>query len=65
MKSKTDLKIGKFVPSKVYKANVDCSEELKNFFINLGKKVINDDKYFEIGMVHALEKAIAEREIKK
>jgi len=65
MKSKTDLKIGKFIPTKVYKANVDCSEDIKDFFVNLGKEVISEDHYFEIGMIHALEKAFPEKKSKK
>lgn len=59
MSKKTGLlKIGKFTPSKVYKTKVDMSDDISEYFVNLGKEVITKDQYIEIGMIYALEKAL-------
>lgn len=58
------LNFGKFKPCKVYKVDVEASDDLNKFFVNLGKEVITEQEYFEVGIRYALEKALEEEKRK-
>lgn len=60
MKSKDSyyLKVGKFKKKNVYDAKVDMSDKMQNYFLDLGKQVITDDQFINIGFNYALIKGL-------
>ena len=52
------LKIGKFKKKNVYDVDVDMSEHNRAYFLDLGKQVITDDKFINIGFNYALIKGL-------
>lgn len=62
-KSKTDpyyLKVGKFKKKNVYDSKVDMGDRMRDFFLGLGRKVITDDEFINIGFNYALLKGLDE-----
>jgi hypothetical protein len=54
------LKIGKFKKKNVYDVDVDMSEHNRAYFLDLGKQVITDDQFINIGFNYALIKGLGE-----
>jgi len=52
------LKVGKFKKKNVYDAKIDMGDQMKNFFLDLGKQVITEDQYINIGFNNALAKGL-------
>ena len=52
------LKIGKFKKKNVYDAKVDMGDQMQNLFLTLGKQVITDDQFINIGFNYALIKGM-------
>jgi len=52
------LKIGKFKKKNVYDVDVDMSDHNRNYFLDLGKQVITEDQYVNIGFNYALLKGL-------
>jgi len=58
MKNKNYLKIGKFKKKSVYDVDVDMSDHNRSYFLDLGKQVITEDQYVNIGFNYALLKGL-------
>jgi len=52
------LKVGKFKKKSVYDVDVDMSEHNRNYFLDLGRQVITEDQYVNIGFNYALLKGL-------
>ena len=52
------LKIGKFKKKAVYDAKVDMGDKMENYFLDLGKQVITDEQFINIGFNYALIKGL-------
>ena len=52
------LKVGKFKKKSVYDVDVDMSDHNRNYFLDLGKQVITEDQYINIGFNYALLKGL-------
>lgn len=52
------LDIGKFKKKSVYEAPVDMGDKLKEEFLTIGKAVITEDQYINIGFNDCLLKGI-------
>ena len=52
------LKVGKFKKKNVYDAKIDMGDQMKNFFLDLGKQEITEDQYINIGFNNALAKGL-------
>ncbi len=52
------LKIGKFKKKNVYDVDVDMSDHNRNYFLDLGKQVITEDQYVNIGFNYALVRGL-------
>ena len=48
------LKVGKFKKKNVYDVDVDMSDHNRAYFLDLGKQVITDDQFINIGFNYAL-----------
>jgi hypothetical protein len=60
MSKKSSLKIGKFVKKSVYESKVDMDNTTHNYFLNLGKSVITDEQFINIGFNYAVIKGLDE-----
>lgn len=60
MKKKNSLKIGRFIKKNVYESKVDMDEQTQNYFLGLGKQVITDEQFINIGFNYALIKGLEE-----
>jgi hypothetical protein len=58
IKDPSYLKIGKFKKKNVYDVDVDMSEHNRDYFLDLGKQVITDDQFINIGFNYALIKGL-------
>lgn len=61
--SKTDpyyLKVGKFKKRNVYDSKIDMGDSMKDYFLGLGKQVITDEQFINIGFNYALLKGLDE-----
>jgi hypothetical protein len=58
IKDSNYLKIGKFKKKNVYDVDVDMSEHNRAYFLDLGKQVITDDQFINIGFNYALIKGL-------
>ena len=62
MKAKTKdpnyLKVGKFKKKNVYDAKVDMGDQMEKYFLGLGKQVITDEQFINIGFNYALIKGL-------
>lgn len=56
------LKVGKFKKKNVYDSKVDMGDRMRDFFLGLGRKVITDDEFINIGFNYALIKGLGEAE---
>ena len=54
------LKVGKFKKKNVYDAKIDMGDQMKNLFLDLGRQVITEDQYINIGFNYALIKGLDE-----
>ncbi|NBW21267.1 MAG: hypothetical protein EBR82_76225 [Caulobacteraceae bacterium] len=52
------LKIGKFKKKNVYDAQVDMGDQMQGYFLDLGKQVITDEQFINIGFNYALIKGL-------
>jgi len=52
------LKVGKFKKKNVYDVDVDMSEHNRAYFLDLGRQVITEDQYVNIGFNYALLKGL-------
>ena len=52
------LKLGKFKKKSVYDVDVDMSDHHRSYFLDLGKQVITEDQYVNIGFNYALLKGL-------
>lgn len=52
------LKVGKFKKKNVYDVDVDMSDHNRAYFLDLGKQVITEDQYVNIGFNYALVKGL-------
>jgi len=52
------LKIGKFKKKNVYDAKVDMGDQMEKYFLDLGKQVITDEQFINIGFNYALIKGL-------
>jgi hypothetical protein len=52
------LKVGKFKKKNVYDAKVDMGDKMENYFLDLGKQVITDEQFINIGFNYALIKGL-------
>ena len=52
------LKVGKFKKKNVYDVDVDMSDHHRSYFLDLGKQVITDDQFINIGFNYALIKGL-------
>ena len=65
MSKKFSLKVGKFVKKSVYDVKVDMEDRMRNFFLGLGRRVITEDEFINIGFNYALIKGLDEIKSKK
>jgi len=52
------LKVGKFKKKNVFDTQVDMGDKMHNYFLDLGKQVITDDQFINIGFNYALIKGL-------
>ena len=52
------LKVGKFKKKNVYDVDVDMSDHNRAYFLDLGKQVVTDDQFINIGFNYALIKGL-------
>jgi len=52
------IKVGKFKKKNVYDAKIDMGDKIKDLFLNLGKEVITEDQYINIGFNYTLIKGL-------
>jgi len=52
------LKVGKFKKKNVYDAKVDMGDQMEKYFLDLGKQVITDEQFINIGFNYALIKGL-------
>lgn len=52
------LKVGKFKKKNVYDAKVDMGDQMQGYFLDLGKQVITDEQFINIGFNYALIKGL-------
>ena len=54
------LKVGKFKKKSVYDTQVDMGDRMRDFFLGLGRRVITEDEFINIGFNYALIKGLGE-----
>jgi hypothetical protein len=54
------LKVGKFKKKNVFDTQVDMGDRMKDFFLGLGRRVITEDEFINIGFNYALIKGLGE-----
>jgi len=59
------LKVGKFKKKNVFDTQVDMGDRMKDFFLGLGRRVITEDEFINIGFNYALIKGLGEIKNKK
>ena len=52
------LKVGKFKKKNIYDAKVDMGDQMEKYFLDLGKQVITDEQFINIGFNYALIKGL-------
>ena len=52
------LKVGKFKKKNVYDAKVDMGDQMERYFLDLGKQVITNEQFINIGFNYALVKGL-------
>lgn len=48
------IKIGKFKKKSVYDADIEVDAETQNYLVSIGREVITEEQYMNIGFNHAL-----------
>lgn len=48
------IKIGKFKKKSVYDADIEVDTETQNYLVSIGREVITEEQYMNIGFNHAL-----------
>ena len=59
-KTKNYLKVGKFKKKNVFDTQVDMGDRMRDFFLGLGRKIITEDEFINIGFNYALIKGLGE-----
>ena len=54
------LKVGKFKKKNVFDTQVDMGDCMREFFLGLGRKIITEDEFINIGFNYALIKGLGE-----
>ena len=54
------LKVGKFKKKNVFDTQVDMGDCMREFFHGLGRKIITEDEFINIGFNYALIKGLGE-----
>jgi len=54
------LKVGKFKKKNVFDTQVDMGDRMKDFFLGLGRRVITEDEFINIGYNYAVIKGLVE-----
>ena len=54
------LKVGKFKKKNVFDTQVDMGDRMRDFFLGLGRKIITEDEFINIGFNYALIKGLDE-----
>ena len=52
------LKVGKFKKKNVYDAKVDMGDQMEKYFLDLGRQVITNEQFINIGFNYALIKGL-------
>jgi hypothetical protein len=50
----TKIKIGKFKKKSVYDADIEMDADTQNYLASIGREVITEEQYINIGFNHAL-----------
>jgi hypothetical protein len=59
------LKVGKFKKKNVFDTQVDMGDRMREFFLGLGRQIITEDEFINIGFNYALIKGLGEVKSKK
>ena len=59
------LKVGKFKKKNVFDTQVDMGDRMREFFLGLGRRVITENEFINIGFNYALIKGLGEVKSKK
>jgi hypothetical protein len=54
------LKVGKFKKKNVFDTQVDMGDRMREFFLGLGRQIITEDEFINIGFNYALIKGLGE-----
>ena len=54
------LKVGKFKKKNVFDTQVDMGDRMRDFFLVLGRRVITEDEFINMGFNYALIKGLGE-----
>ena len=54
------LKVGKFKKKNVFDTQVDMGDRMREFFLGLGRRVITENEFINIGFNYALIKGLGE-----
>jgi len=54
------LKVGNFKKKNVFDTQVDMGDRMREFFLGLGRKIITEDEFINIGFNYALIKGLDE-----
>ena len=54
LNSKMKIKIGKFKKKSVYDADIEMDADTQNYLASIGREIITDEQYINIGFNHAL-----------
>jgi hypothetical protein len=52
------IKIGKFKKKSVYDADIEMDADTQNYLVSIGREVITEEQYMNIGFNHALLRGI-------
>jgi len=54
------LKVGKFKKKNVFDTQVDMGDRMREFFLGIGRQIITEDEFINIGFNYALIKGLGE-----
>jgi len=54
LNSKMKIKVGKFKKKSVYDADIELDTDTQNYLASIGREVITEEQYINIGFNHAL-----------
>ena len=52
------IHVGPFKPIKYYEAEIEASDKWLQTFADIGRKVITEDQYMNIGIIHVITTAV-------